>query len=188
MRALLFWLVITGLLTACMTIQVTESADNHFDAAKYHRYAWWVGPVKASGRDSLYYNVDTVVRDLVVRELSSRGFQQVSKAEADFLVEYHFLPTVTADQGGVISPTNEARSAWESGRDINNTALQNHYIPAQIVHGRLQINLNDSTSGAEVWQASAVTIIEQPLDTAGSVKAIMKKIIPKLLNGLPARD
>ncbi|WP_159931227.1 hypothetical protein [Oceanicoccus sp. KOV_DT_Chl] len=44
--------------------------------------------------------------------LAQKGFNRTARQDADFIVEYRVARKVKADQGGMISPTNEADAAW----------------------------------------------------------------------------
>jgi len=175
------------MLSGCIGTKVAVSPDNHFIAADYQAYGWFSAPIKSTGRNYFYYDLDQALRKEVDKQLQQRGYLLVAANEADFIVGYHFTTAVFVDQGGPISPFDEAMAAREVGGDINDTELHNHYIPVEIAKGILQINLADAGSGKEIWKATATRVIEDGSADTVAIKSAVHKVVPKLLKSLPKK-
>lgn len=190
MNSLRLLLIVTLMLvlSACIGIKVDVSPDNQFDPGQYATYAWLSAPMTSSGRDQSYVAIDHSVRNNVNQQLLRRGYREVDKARADFIIEYRFFQSVVADQGGIISPQSEIEAAFDPNIDPNSTALHNHYIPSQLQRGHLELNFDSRASGKMVWMAVARKIMENASVDADDVERVMAKVVPKLLASVPARE
>ncbi|ARN74915.1 DUF4136 domain-containing protein [Oceanicoccus sagamiensis] len=179
--------ITTLLLTACIGSKVVVKPDSTFDAANYQRFAWMHEAITNDGRNSAYYNLDRSIRKGISAELVKKGYQQVAKEQAEFLLDYSFFQSVSPDRGGIISPRDESNAAWDNGSDINGTSLHNHYIPAEIQRGNLSLSISDAKQGHEVWQVTMTKVIENQMEDEAAVKKSVRGLIPKLLRELPAK-
>lgn len=186
MKAISLVVLLLSLLTACIGTKV-KVKTNEFNATAYQTYAWAAEPIKKDIRKDPYFYLDQYLRRSVDRTLSHKGYQLVARAEADFVVEYRYLQSSTPDQGGIISPLDEQNTAWDMGRDVNETALYHHYVPAEILRSNLMILLDDTKTGKTVWQGVASKIIEGDVNDKSVIKHAMELIIPKLLASVPTR-
>lgn len=186
MKATSLVVVLLTLLTACTGTKVKVKIDE-FSATAHQAYAWGAEPIKNDIRKGSYFYLDHYVRRFVDRALAAKGYQLSAKAEADFVVEYRYLQHSTPDQGGIISPLDAQDAAWDNGRDVNETALYHHYVPAEILRGNLAILLDDAKTGKTIWQGVASKIVEGDINDKRAIKRAMEHIIPKLLASVPSR-
>ena len=122
-------LLLVSVLSACMGLKVEVDEQLTFDPLAYKTYAWTNKPmVDTTGRQEVILRGDGILRAHVDQVLKERGYQQVNREDADFLVDYRFSQTMKADQGGIISPTDELAGAWDLGDDVNNSQLHNHNV------------------------------------------------------------
>lgn len=180
-------LLLTVFLTACVNIKVEQGDATAFRQAQYQTYAWSSGPMPQDSRDERMHNLDHYLRRAVTKDLNGRDYRLVEKAKADFLVSYRYYEAVVNDQGGIISPSDELAAAWDLGGDVNNTNIHNHYIPASLKHGHLQLMFIDRKSDKEVWSATAVKVIEDDTADLSDAKKATQKLADRLLKVIPTR-
>lgn len=174
-------------LTACVGIKVDVGDASAFRQAAYQSYAWESAPIKSDGRDDKLFYLDRYLRRAVDRDLQQLGYQLVSKEQAGFLVTYRYFETVSNDQGGPISPSDEMAANYDFGSDVNNTNIHNHYIPVAIKRGHLELLFIDRAKNKPVWHAVAEKIIEDDSPDKSSFRKRSSKLADKLLKEIPAR-
>ncbi len=187
MKVLFSIAMVVCLISGCIGSKVVIKPDSQFDNAIYQNFAWSDEPVASTGRNLGYYNLDRSIRKGISAELTKKGYREVAKEQADFLLAYSFFQSVSPDKGGIISPTDESRGAWDNGMDVNGTSLHNHYIPPEIKRGNLILSINDAKLGKEVWQATMTKVVENTMDNEAAVKKNIRGLIPKLLKEIPAK-
>ena len=180
-----FVLLAVCLLASCMNLKVEVADYSRFDTKIYSHYAWTNEPmVDASGRQELNARVDAILRVEVNRQLQDRGYQLVARDKADFLVDYRFIQTMDADQGGIVSPTDEAAAAWDIGADVNKTSLHNHSINAYILRTQFELLFTDP-KGEALWQASASKLVDNESPDDSELYNMLTKITGKMFSGFP---
>jgi hypothetical protein len=187
LKTLLASLVTLLMLTACIGTQVEVAPLNQFEPADYASFAWEEDAIENTGRNAAYYNLDHSLRRQVNKQLEKKGYRLVDSTKASFLVTYRYFKVISADQGGIISPRDESLSAWGDGSDINGTLIQNHYIPAAISHGHLEIDFDDAKSGKEIWKVNATKVVENDMDNLAAVKKVISHLVPRVLESFPKR-
>ena len=178
-------LLLISVLSACMGLKVEVDEQLTFDPLVYRTYAWTNKPmVDTTGRQEVILRGDGILRDQVDALLQERGYQQVNREDADFLVDYRFSQTMKADQGGIISPTDELAGAWDLGDDVNNTQLHNHNVNAYILHSNLKLIMTDS-EGQTIWRARATKLVDNESPGDEELGKILSKIVGKMLGDFP---
>ena len=181
-------LFILSLLTACVSTKIQLSDNNRLDPRLHKTFAWEFEPIEKSGRNRGYYNIDRYLRKYVQQELIERGYQLVARDIADVLIEYQLTQTVSPDRGGMISPRDEMNAAWDTGMDVNNTAIYNHYVPAEIKHASLALEIDEAKSGELLWRVTASKIIENDASDAAAMNKSIQRVVAKMLHSLPAQQ
>lgn len=175
-------------LSACMGLKVEVDEQLTFDPLVYKTYAWTNKPmVDTTGRQEMVLRGDGILRAQVDALLRERGYQQVNRAGADFLVDYRFSQTMKVDRGGIISPTDELAGAWDLGDDVNNTQLHNHSVNAYILHSNLKLIMTDS-EGQTLWRASATKLVDNESPSNKELGKTLSKILGKMLGDFPRQD
>lgn len=172
-------------LSSCMgtTIEVDDSL--RFEPTGHGRYAWTNDPmVDTTGRQELIFRGDAILRDLVNTILQQRGYQMVPREQASFLVDYRYIRTMKADQGGVISPTDEMAASWDLGGDVNNTELHNHSVNAYVMHSELKLVLTDLEDNA-LWRARSSRLVDNESPSDDALRKTLGKITRKMFRGFP---
>jgi hypothetical protein len=177
-----------ALLTACISTKVKVDESLQFDSVSNKSFAWADEPMKPTGRNSGFYDLDNSLRKTVTRTLTKKGYQQVAKADADFLVDYRFFQEVSLDQGGIISPTDEAAAVNNPSLDMSNNEVYNHYIPDQIKMANMRIILLDSGTNDALWRVDASKVVESQMNDSSAIREAVQKIIPGLLADLPVHQ
>lgn len=180
-------LLLTVFLTACVSIKIDQGDATVFRQGHYQTYAWDSGAMQRNTRDERMHNLDHYLRRAVNKDLNKRGYRLVERADADFLVNYRYYEAVVNDQGGVISPGDELAGAWDTGNDVNNTKIHNHYIPPSLKHAHLELMFIDKASNKTVWSATAAKIIEDQSSDLSDFKKSAQKLADRLLKVIPAR-
>jgi hypothetical protein len=175
-------------LSACTTgLQVDVASNNNFNPNQHSHYAWLApAMMDETVREETIFSVDHLLRKQVNQQLQNKGYQWVDKANADFLVDYHYRQTIEADQGGIISPTNELAAAWEAPSDINETALYNHPVPAYLQTMHLEILLI-APNGELLWHARAQKILDTDMPDEHTLRPLIAEAVDEMLAQLPAR-
>lgn len=174
-------------LTACISGKVIIALDPAIDPTLQHTFAWEEDAIEPSVRGDGLYNIDHYLRREVNRGLLARGYRQVPRAQADFLVAYRLSQRVDVDQGGIISPTDEARSVWDASVDPANSVRHQNYIPAQIRHGNLELTLYAAGDNRILWRATLSKVIETGAEDSAGVRKLMEQQVPRMLRGFPER-
>lgn len=187
MKTLLSSIAALLLLTACIGTKIEVAPYSQFDPASYASFAWAEEAIEDTGRNGAYYNLDSSLRRQINKQLEKKGYRLVDKEDASFLVGYRFFQTVSPDQGGMISPRDESRSAWDTGSDVNGTSIHNHYVPVAIRHANLEVDFDDAKSGKEIWKVSAIKVVENDMENEAAVKKSIRSLVPKLLVSVPER-
>ena len=181
-------LLLISVLSACMGLKVEVDEQLTFDPLGYKTYAWTNKPmVDTTGRQEVILRGDGILRAQVDALLQERGYQQVNREDADFLVDYRFSQTMKADQGGIISPTDELAGAWDLGDDVNNTQLHNHNVNAYILHSNLKLIMTDS-EGQTLWRARATKLVDNESPSDEELGKTLSKILGKMLSDFPKQD
>ena len=177
-------------LAACISTDIELDANNQFNPAIQSGFAWKTKPIAKPehiGRGESYYLFDRYMRRYVNKELTAKGYKLSDKAQTDFLVEYHFVRKVRVDQGGIISPSDELNAAWDVNADLGNTALHNHYVPAQIREAMLEIKLSSAQGNKFLWQVTASKIVEEANVDEEMIRNVLRKLVPEMLVTLPKK-
>ena len=180
-------LLLMVLLSGCVNVKINEGDATAFRQGNYQTYAWDSGPMQESTRDDRMYNLDRYLRRAVNKDLEERGYKQVEREQAGFLVNYRYYEAIVDDQGGIISPRDELAGAWDVGGDVNNTNLHNHYIPPSLKHAHLELMFIDRESNSPLWQATARKIIEDENADLSKFKKGAQHLADRLLKAIPAR-
>ena len=180
--------LIIASLTACVSGRVTIAPDPAIDPVRHKTFAWEVDAIRPSGRGDGLYNIDHYLRRQVTRELRERGYREVARSSADFLVGYRLSQRVDVDQGGIISPTDATMASRDASIDPDNTRIYHHYVPVQVRHGILELTLYSSGDNRILWRATLNKIIETGAENSAAVKKVMEQQVPRLFSGFPARS
>ena len=171
-----------------MGLKVEVDEQLTFDPIAYKTYAWTNKPmVDTTGRQEVILRGDSILRVQVNALLQARGYREVSREDADFLVDYQFSQTMKADQGGIISPTDELAATWDLGNDVNNTQLHNHSVNPYILHSNLKLIMTDGEDQM-LWRASATKLVDNESPTNEELEKILSSILSKMLSHFPRRD
>ncbi len=176
------------LLSACTGMKVEVAEKSLFDASQHQFYAWENTPmVNNSGREEVIFKVDAILRVQVNEQLQRRGYQMAGREQADFLVAYQYLVSLEADQGGIISPTDEAAAARDLGDDVNNTRIYNHPVNPYIQRAKLALELTDP-AGKKLWRAVGQQLVEDESPSDNALRQSLTRITGKMFRGFPDRD
>ncbi len=184
-------LISTLFLSACTGLKIGTADENHFDASKYHSYAWETAPMQQDNtpRTSVFEKIDKYFRQAINSDLASKGYKEVAKDQADFIVDYSFGQTITEDEGDIISPRNELEGAFDTNT-VNtgtNTSLYAHQVPAYIQKATLELSLEDASKKELLWRSWASKIIQNEFPSDAAMSQLMNQISRKMLRSLPAQ-
>lgn len=171
----------------CTGTRTTIDPNPAIDPAVHRTFAWEVDPIEPRGRREGLYYIDHFLRRRVTGQLTSLGYRQVERAQADMLVGYRLRQTTSVDQGGVTSPQNAAGAAWDPPSESLNTEVYNHFVPDYIRRAQLELTLQSTADRQTLWRATLSRIVDEDIDNEEAVKDAINALVPRLFNGFPAR-
>lgn len=169
---LILTIPLLALSTGCSTISVNHSYDREFDLAPPKTYAWVARPT--SPRGGRAESIDFLLKDLVNRQLSAKGFAR--SESPDLLLTYHLG---RRDEVDVVAQRYRVRPA----RAYRGAGVR----VSRRTEGTLIIDVIDARSSQMVWRA----IAESTLRPDASVDERVEKLeaaVAKAFEKLPPPD
>jgi hypothetical protein len=180
--------LLTLVVSACSSIKVQVDTSLGIDANRYQTYSWSSDvAVDASGGFARLAAVDEAMRSVVSEKMTAKGYRHVERESAHLLLDYRVMQQLKVDQGGLISPTDESRRAWDINSDPANTAIYNHQVPTELKSGVVILMASDAKTDQVLWQGQAVKLLENDYPNSEQTKALVTELVNKLLKEFPAR-
>lgn len=168
-----FWL-----LTACESIQVTQTQAADARLADARHYSW---NCAAGGADERARRFDAALRSAVNAELQRRGYVETVSSKADFLVDYRFgeMPRTSLEASN--NPNYEGWQRGQAGMEF--TGWQNppdmHEYHAGILNLAFQ-----SPEGGDLWVIYGEKILNHK-DAAKNLEKNVATVVRKLFSHYP---
>ncbi len=156
---------------------ITVDRAQEVDFNQYSSYAWIEASEIADQQpDPSRHEAEKLIRAAISRELTSRGFREVSE-DADLLVRSTFVVREEDfDDVDILDETNR----W--GASATNAGQPGEYT-REIDMGTLTIDLMDGYSKLEIWRAIATAVV-RPRANKKSEKRI-NKVVGKMFESYP---
>ena len=180
--ALLAVLAIAG----CSSITVNQKYDHAMDFSPYRSFAWRFDQQPKSGNKTIDdKQVNKVIRDNILKQLTSKGFSCVSRESADCLIEYQvtFGETFERRPGTIYLGPAGSPDYWTlKQRSMRADAGIRGYEDRM-----LTINIVDQNKQKPLWLGSGSYQLYQGFTPKKSEERI-SKAIAKILKKFPPQQ
>lgn len=150
-------------LSGCSGVETIPDDTAAFAAKQYTRYAWRSEPMSQEtyAKDKLQ-QADPIVRATVEERLSELGYQQVAKADAEFLVEYLAAPGYNAGRlAQSANNINPNPTAAIINRQADGASVDNAYALAGLrATGNIVLVFVERETADLLWRVQISALIE----------------------------
>lgn len=180
-KYILLVLTLSAFLSGCAGVSVKQDYDNSTDFSRLKTYAWQPQALKESKNET---EDNSLVSDRVVNSvdavLSGKGYQKNSNGQADFLVDYNYTITKTAESGNGSSVS--VGTSFSRGFSFSSIGLgfanrsQNEEIE------KLSVDVLNPLTGKLIWRGfveKEFVRSSDPNKSAESIKRSVKAILSK---------
>ena len=175
------------LLIGCSAAKITVETDRGIDGPHYKFYRWSESvAISGDGQFGNIAVVDKILRREVDKLMAKKGFVARSDG-AQLILDYRLTEQIAIDQGGVISPTDEARRAWDTRDNPASTAIHDHQVPQQLRSAVVILMASDAKTQQVLWQGRGVKLMEKEYPSDGERKALIRDLVSQLMKAFPSR-
>jgi len=148
------WFLFAAALGGCASPKIGYDFDRNMNFRSYHTYAWVPGPQEATGDRRLDNALlDTRIRTAIDMQLHSKGYTASANGSPEFFVAYHVgMKDMMKGSSTQNYIGDRAQGTYTTLSDIQ-----------PYKEGALLIDIVDAASKQLVWQASALTEVDQGL-------------------------
>ncbi|WP_439108086.1 DUF4136 domain-containing protein [Congregibacter sp.] len=171
-------------LVACSGAEVLPGPTDLLVATGYSQYGWRSEPLSptAYSKDKLY-QADPAIRSAIEERMKELGYSLVSKAEAEFLIDYVAAAGVNE---GLLESTSSNVTPYPTatiGRQIDGASVDNAYaLGGAKQTGNLMIVFLDNATTDLLWQVRVSSLIQ---DANKVDEGAVRKTIRQGLSTLP---
>ncbi len=179
-------LLLLSLLAACSGVEVKVGDLSAFNGSNASTYSWRTEPFSNNSysRDPIYV-IDPILRDIVDRELQSKGFERVPRG-GDFNVDYIYAPGFRMGAESDLTSNVAPRAGVRPNTQVSQAERDNAIALSGVRETRnVRISFNDGQSGLEVWNAIITKLTSnvneaQPDQIRSALNAGIKKAFADL--------
>ena len=171
------------IITACSGIQVSQDFEQGFDFSGLKTFAWDANDENQWGIASSNELVDRRIRSAIESTLTSRQFNQVDAARADFLVLYNLVVEQRISSSNVSGGVSMGRS---SGGRHGSIGISSGSQVRTYEQGTLMIDVVDVASDKLVWRgvsSQALPDLSDPQRLTDHINATVTKILAQFPPG-----
>ena len=146
-----------AMLQACSGITVSQDYEQGFDFSSYKTYAWLS---EEEGKFGVQDNdlIDHRIRDAMVMNFDSKGYQQVDEGKPDFYISYQMSVEQRVSNTNVSGGIAIGTGTYGRVGGIGITTAPQARVYDQ---GKLHIDITDAGTGDLVWRGLSTQQVSQ---------------------------
>ena len=171
-----------ALLQACSGITVSQDYEQSFDFSGYKTYAWLS---EEEGKFGVQDNdlVDHRIRDAMVTNFDSKGYQQLVEGKPDFYISYQMSVEQRVSNTNVSGGIAIGTGTYGRMGSIGIATAPQARVYDQ---GKLYIDVTDASTGNLVWRGLSTQQVSQHSDP-DKMSEIINETVAAVLEQFPPK-
>lgn len=173
---------IAVLIQSCSGITVSQDYEQSFDFSSYKTYSWLSEEKEKFGVQDNDL-VDHRIRDAMVKNFDSKGYQRLDEGKPDFYVSYQMSVEQRVSNTNVSGGIAIGRGTYGRMGSVGITTAPQARVYDQ---GKLYIDVTDATTGNLVWRGLSTQQMSQHSDPE-KMTEIINETVAAVLEQFPPK-